>query len=66
MDEFITIDDIDNIVRLIQDRSEQQPQMGLILGSGLGSLAESVDKPTFVPYDGLPGWPVSTVQGPNY
>jgi purine-nucleoside phosphorylase len=35
----------------------------LILGSGLNSLAESVQKAEVIPYAQLPNWPVSTVHG---
>ena len=35
----------------------------MILGSGLGGLARSVEKPTIIPYSQLPHWPISTVIG---
>jgi purine-nucleoside phosphorylase len=35
----------------------------MILGSGLGPLADEIENPDYVPYGKLPGWPVSTVQG---
>jgi purine-nucleoside phosphorylase len=35
----------------------------MILGSGLGSLADQIEQPVFIPYDELPNWPVSTVPG---
>jgi purine-nucleoside phosphorylase len=35
----------------------------MILGSGLGSLADTIETPDFIPYTELPGWPVSTVMG---
>jgi purine-nucleoside phosphorylase len=35
----------------------------MILGSGLGALAEAIENPSIIPYDELTGWPVSTVQG---
>ena len=37
--------------------------IGLILGTGLGGLAEAIQQPTIIPYSELPGWPISTVQG---
>lgn len=39
------------------------PQVGLILGSGLGSFADRLDAPVRIPYAELPGFPVSTVHG---
>ena len=34
-----------------------------MLGSGLGAMAETLDDPVVVPYQRIPGWPVSTVEG---
>lgn len=39
------------------------PRIGLILGSGLGAFAETLDDAAVVPYGRIPGWPVSTVDG---
>lgn len=39
-----------------------QPEVGIILGTGLGQLAGSVEGPTAVPYGELPHFPVSTVE----
>lgn len=61
--EFLTIEAIDAVVAAIRARTEIQPRIGLILGSGLGALAEEVESPVKISYRELPGWPVSTVQG---
>ena len=39
------------------------PEMGLVLGSGLGSLADSMENPIIVDYGSVPGFPQSTVEG---
>ncbi len=39
------------------------PKVGLILGSGLGSLAEEIQDGTFIPYKDIPHFPESTVKG---
>lgn len=39
------------------------PQIGIVLGSGLGAVAEAVEAPVFVPYGGIPHFPQSTVEG---
>ncbi|MDQ0299529.1 purine-nucleoside phosphorylase [Salibacterium salarium] len=39
------------------------PKIGLILGSGLGVLAEDLEDAVKVPYEDVPGFPVSTVAG---
>lgn len=58
-----TIEDIDRIADEIRSRITISPQIGLILGSGLGPLSEAVEEPTIIPYHDLPGWPLSTVEG---
>jgi len=40
-----------------------RPTVGLILGSGLGLLAERIENPTRIPYAEIPGFPESRVQG---
>lgn len=40
-----------------------RPVMGLILGSGLGVLAEEIDEPIIIPYEDIPHFPTSTVAG---
>ena len=40
-----------------------QPVVGIVLGSGLGKLAETVKDPVVIPYKNIPGFPVSTAIG---
>ncbi len=40
-----------------------QPEIGLILGSGMGLLADLVEEPILIHYSEIPGFPVSTVEG---
>lgn len=40
-----------------------EPEVGIVLGSGLGSLAEKIENPVRIPYSEIPGFPVSTAQG---
>jgi purine-nucleoside phosphorylase len=63
MDKFITLPEIDQITQIIRQRLKSQPHIAMILGSGLGPLAESVEDAAVIPYGELPGWPVSTVIG---
>lgn len=42
---------------------ERRPTIGLILGSGLGDLANDVTNAVAIPYNDLPYFPVSTVEG---
>jgi purine-nucleoside phosphorylase len=39
------------------------PRIGIVLGSGLGAVAEAVESPVFVPYGEIPHFPQSTVEG---
>jgi len=60
---FVTLEQIDEAADAIRKRTSYRPRVGLILGSGLNGLADSVQKADIVPYGELPHWPVSTVQG---
>jgi purine-nucleoside phosphorylase len=59
----ISLETIDRLAGLVRARLKRQPRIGLILGTGLGGLAEAVQEPTIIPYSELPEWPVSTVPG---
>lgn len=58
-----TIEDMDRIADEVRSRISIQPKIGMILGSGLGALSDSIDDPVIIPYHDLPGWPISTVEG---
>ena len=60
--EFITLEDIDRVVRAIHERTSFQPEIGMILGSGLGLVAEAVEGTDWIPAGDIPGWPVPTVE----
>lgn len=47
----------------IRGKTQQQPRIGMILGSGLGDLAKTVQNADVIPYNQIPNWPVSTVHG---
>ncbi len=63
MTEYLTMEKIDQVADAVRARTDQKPEIGMILGSGLGSLAESIQNPDKIPYPEIPGWPVSTVKG---
>jgi purine-nucleoside phosphorylase len=48
---------------VIRKRTKHEPKIGLVLGSGLGGLAEAVEEADIIEYPDLPHWPVSTVVG---
>ena len=41
----------------------RKPEVGIVLGSGLGKLADQIENPLVIPYSELPGFPVSTAIG---
>ena len=38
-------------------------EAAVILGSGLGSFADQIEESSIIPYENIPGMPVSSVQG---
>ncbi|MEK5061832.1 MULTISPECIES: purine-nucleoside phosphorylase [unclassified Paenibacillus] len=47
----------------IKEKTSVMPEIGLILGSGLGILAELIEDAVAIPYEDIPHFPVSTVEG---
>jgi purine-nucleoside phosphorylase len=63
MNDYFTLAQIDETATAVRSRIADLPEISLILGSGLGGLADSVENPVEIPYGELPHWPVSTVVG---
>jgi len=61
--EFIREQDIDDAVGAIRKTTSLVPKIGMILGSGLGPLAEAIEGAERLEVNSIPGWPVSTVEG---
>lgn len=55
--------EFDEAAAVIRDRSQLRPEIGLVLGSGLGPLADSIQDAVVMPFNEIPHWPVSTVEG---
>lgn len=47
----------------IKQNLPESPKIGLILGSGLGILADEIENPVKLKYEDIPEFPVSTVEG---
>jgi len=47
----------------IKSKIDFQPEIGIILGTGLGSLADHIENPIIIDYKDVPEFPVSTVVG---
>ncbi len=56
-------DTVEAIAAEIRKRPFAAPQVGVITGSGLGALADSVNDPAIIPYEEIPHFPRSTVAG---
>ena len=54
---------LEALVEAVQGRTAITPRVGIVLGSGLGGLADSVENPVSIPFDQLPGWPAATAPG---
>lgn len=54
---------IDAAYAFIRSRTDFQPEVGLILGSGLGDFADRLEDCTELPFSRIPGFPVPTVEG---
>jgi len=63
MQNFISLEQVNQTVAQIKKQISVEPMVGIILGSGLNGLADSVTQPSYIPYESLPNFPISTVEG---
>jgi purine-nucleoside phosphorylase len=63
MQNKIGLIEIDEAAQAVRSRTTTQPNVAIILGSGLNGLAESVQGAVRIPFSDLPHFPVSTVHG---
>jgi len=54
---------LDALAAAVRARTDLVPELGIVLGSGLGSLADDVEDPVAIPFAELPGWPAATAPG---
>ncbi len=57
-----TFEMIQETKQFIESKISIQPEYGIILGTGLGRLADSIEKDVVIPYEEIPHFPVSTVE----
>ena len=58
------IERIENAIQCVRDLLQgRKPEVGIVLGSGLGRLADAIGDPLVIPYRDIPGFPVSTATG---
>lgn len=63
MNHYFTRQDFEQAAQVVRDRVHHQPRIGLVLGSGLNPLAESVEEADRIPYAEIPNFPKPTVEG---
>ncbi len=63
MSEWVTLQEIDETRDFIRASTKFSPKVGIVLGSGLGGLADAVVHPDIIPYKDIPNWPISTIVG---
>lgn len=56
-------EDVINAAKMIRGRIGTEPRVALVLGSGLGSLADSIEDAVKIPYAEIDRWPLSTAPG---
>jgi purine-nucleoside phosphorylase len=61
--DFVTRSQVEAAVAFIRSRTRYRPEFGLVLGSGLGPLAEAVQDADSIPFGDIPHFPVSSVPG---
>lgn len=54
---------LDAAVHRIKEVTDLEPRVGVVLGSGLGGLADALENRVEIPYAEIPGWPISTAVG---
>ncbi|MGJ0467144.1 purine-nucleoside phosphorylase, partial [Listeria monocytogenes] len=59
----MSLEKVNEAVAKIRESYTGTPKIGLILGSGLGVLADEVNQPIKLSYSEIPHFPVSTVEG---
>jgi purine-nucleoside phosphorylase len=55
-------DRVAGAAKVIRERTSLRPEVAIVLGTGLGALAREIDAATVIPYDEIPGFPLSTVE----
>jgi purine-nucleoside phosphorylase len=54
---------IDELEARVRADSALRPRLGMVLGSGLGSVADEIADAVVLPFDALPGWPAPSAPG---
>ncbi|NLF51581.1 MAG: purine-nucleoside phosphorylase [Leptolinea sp.] len=63
MKEFFTFEEIELAAKAVQKKLHYKPRVGLVLGSGLGDMADTIENPDIIPFKDIPNWPEATAPG---
>ena len=57
------LEKIQETAKFLSSKIKNQPKTGIILGTGLGNLVTQITDKTEIPYETIPNFPLSTVEG---
>lgn len=57
-----TLETIERAAAVVRERYAAKAEVGIVLGTGLGGLAERIERAVSIPYAEIPGFPLSTVE----
>lgn len=57
------VERVKKAVEFLKERISVSPTIGIVLGSGLGRIAEVIESPQVIKYADIPGFPVATAPG---
>src|SRR4051812_38633469 len=54
---------LDDLEHAVRERTDLVPKLGIVLGSGLGTLGDELESAVAIPFGDLPGWPAASAPG---
>jgi purine-nucleoside phosphorylase len=54
---------LDVLEAFVRERTNVRPRLGMVLGSGLGGLADEIKADAVIPFSDMPGWPAPSAPG---
>ena len=57
------VQQIQDVVSFLESRMQAKPEIGIVLGSGLGAFAERIENPISIPYSNIPHFENPSVEG---
>ena len=57
------LEKVNESIEYIKSKTDLEPKIGIILGTGLGEFVDMIENRVIIPYEGIPNFPVSTAPG---